>query len=31
VENFVIKKEDFYKGLSKDSYNINKLMVENMR
>jgi len=26
----IIKKGHFYKGLSKDSYNRNKLMVKNM-
>jgi len=26
-----LKKRHFYKGLSKDSYNISKLMVKNMR
>jgi hypothetical protein len=31
VRSFVIKKRQFYKELSKDSYNINKLMIENMR
>jgi hypothetical protein len=30
VKFFVIKKGHFYKGLSKDSYNRNKLMVKNM-
>ncbi len=28
MRNFIIKKEHFYKGLSKDSYNRNKLMVK---
>jgi len=31
MKNYVIKKGHFYKGLLKDSYNRNKLMVENMR
>jgi hypothetical protein len=30
MKNSVIKKGNFYKGLSKDSYNINRLMVKNM-
>jgi len=31
VKNSIVKKGHFYKGLSKDSYNINKLMVKNMK
>ncbi len=30
MKKIVIKKGHFYKGLPKDSYNMNKLMVKNM-
>ncbi len=30
MKNFVKKKGHFYKGLPKDSYNRNKLMIKNM-
>jgi hypothetical protein len=30
MKNYVIEKKHFYKRLSKDSYNRNKLMVKNM-